>query len=137
MEQPDVVRHQQTIPHLVPSGAIQCEDGERPGAHLGADFLQMQVHGVDIGVRQHKPGANASCRAHRAEQIRPFVSLIAWRGRSAATLSPDAGQATLLANPRFVLPPQLDRLTLRAGRNRGGRQVGEVFLCASCAAASA
>jgi hypothetical protein len=33
----------------------------------------------------------------------------------------------LLANPRFVLPPQLDRLTLRAGRNRGGDQVGEVY----------
>ncbi len=30
MERPDVVRHHQTIPHLVPAGAIQGEHGERP-----------------------------------------------------------------------------------------------------------
>jgi hypothetical protein len=51
MEQPDVVRHYQTIPHLVPAGAIQCEHGERPSAYLRADFLQMQVHCMNIGTR--------------------------------------------------------------------------------------
>jgi hypothetical protein len=137
MEQADVVRHHEPITRLVPSCTVQRQHREGASADLRADFLQMQVHGVDIGVRQHKPGADASRRAHRAEQIRPFVSLITWRGRSAATLGPDAGQATLLSNPRLVLPPQLDRLTLCASRDRGGDQVGEVFLCASCAAASA
>ena len=51
MEQPDVVRHPQAIPHLMPSGAIQCEHGERPWAYLRADFLQMQVHRMSIGAR--------------------------------------------------------------------------------------
>jgi hypothetical protein len=79
----------------------------------------MQVHGVDIGVRQHEPGADASRRADRAEQICPLVTLIAWRSRTAATLGPDAGQAALLANSRFVLPPQLDRLAASVVGNRG------------------
>ena len=91
MEQADIFRHHEPIAQLVLPCTVQRQHREGALAHLRADFFQMQVHGVDIGVRQHKPGANASCRAHRAEQIRPFVSLIAWCGRSAATLSPDAG----------------------------------------------
>ena len=105
MEQPDVVRHQQAIPHLVPSGAVQCEHGERPRAHLRADFLQMQVHRVDIGTRENEPGANAAVRTDRAEQVGRLVALIAWRCGSAAALCPDAGQAALLADARLVLPP--------------------------------
>jgi hypothetical protein len=35
----------------VPPGAIQSEHGERPRAHQGADFLQMQVHRMNIGTR--------------------------------------------------------------------------------------
>jgi hypothetical protein len=50
---------------------------------------------------------------------------------------PDAGQAALLTNARLILPPQLDRPTLCGSGDRGGNQVGEVFLCAFCAAASA
>jgi hypothetical protein len=38
---------------------------------------------------------------------------------------------------RFFLPPQLDRLALCGRGNDGSNQVGEVFLCTSCAAASA
>ena len=137
MEQADIFGHHQTVAQLMPSRAVQRQHRKGPLADLDADFLQMQVHGVNIGVRQHKPGADASRRAHRAEQIRPLVSLIARCGRSATAFRPDAGQAALLTNPRFILPPQLDRLTLCAGRDRGGDQLGEVFLCASCAAASA
>jgi hypothetical protein len=33
----------------------------------------------------------------------------------------------LLANARFILPPQLDRLALRGGRDGGGNQIGKVF----------
>jgi hypothetical protein len=91
MEQADIVRHHEPIAQPVLSCTVQRQHREGALAHLGADFLQMQFHGVDIGVRQHKPGADASRRAHRAEQVRPFVSLIAWRSRSAATLPPDPG----------------------------------------------
>ena len=105
MEQPDVVRHQQAIPHLVPSGAIQCKPGERPWAHLGADFLQMQVHRVDIGTRENEPGANAAIWTDGAEQVGRLVALIARGCGSAAALCPNAGQAALLADASLILPP--------------------------------
>jgi hypothetical protein len=122
---------------LVPSSSVQRQHGEGTSADLGADFLQMQVHGVDVGVRQHQPGAHAAGRTDGAEQIGPMVTLIARRGGSAAAFCPNAGQAALLTNAGFILPPQLDRLAARGGRDGSGNQVGEVFLCASCAAASA
>jgi hypothetical protein len=52
---------------LVPSGTVQRQHGKRMLADLSADFLQVQVHGVDIGVWQHKPGANAACRTDGAK----------------------------------------------------------------------
>lgn len=137
MQQPDIVRHHQAIALLVPTRAVQREHGKRPPSNPSADFLQMQVHCFDVGVRQHEPGADAPRRADGAEQVGPFVTLIAWGGRSAAPLRPDARQAALLTNTSFVLPPQLDRLALCGRGNDGGNQLGEVFLCASCAAALA
>jgi hypothetical protein len=137
MQQPDIVRHHQAIALLVPSSAVQRQHGKRPLRDPLADFLQMQVHCFEVGVRQHEPDADAPRRADGAEQVGPFVTLIAWRGRSTAPLRPDARQAALLTNTSFVLPPQLDRLALCGGGNDGGNQLSEVFLCASCAAASA
>ena len=84
MEQPDIFWQPQAIPHLVPSGAIQCQHGERPRAHLRADFLQMQVHRMNIGARQNEPGANAAVWTDGAEQIGRLVALIAWRRGPAA-----------------------------------------------------
>ncbi len=69
MQQRDVVRHHQAIPHLVPPGAIQREHGERPWAYLRADFLQMQVHRMNIGTREHEPGAHTAVWTDGAEQI--------------------------------------------------------------------
>jgi hypothetical protein len=42
----------------------------------------------------------------------------------------------LLVDPGFVLEPDLDRLAGGCGRQDVGDQIGEVFLNASCAAAS-
>ena len=121
----------------MPTGAVECHDSESTRADPAADFLQMQVHRLDIGVRQHEPRPYTACRAYSAEQVGTFVALIAKRGGSAAALRPDAGQAAFLPNPRFVLPPQFDGLALRGSGDGGGNQIGKVFLCASCAATSA
>ena len=137
MKQPDVVGYHQAIPHLVPPGAVQGQHGERPLAHLPADFLQMQVHGMNIGTRQNKPSANTAIWTDGAEQIGRLVALIARGCGSAAAQSPDAGQAALLTNAGFILPPQLNWLALRGTGNDGGDKIGEVFLCASWASASA
>src|SRR6202023_3077030 len=137
MQQPDIVRYHRAIALLVPSGAYQRQHGKRPLTDPSADFLQMQVHRFEVGVRQHEPGADAPRRADGAEQVGPLIALIAWCCRSAAPLRPDARQAALLTNTSFVLPPQLDRFALCGRGDDGGDQLGEVFLCASCAAASA
>jgi hypothetical protein len=73
---------------------------------------RCRFHGVDIGVPQHEPGADTARWTDSTEQIGRLVALIAWRSRSSAAFRPDAGQAALLTNPRFILPPQFDRLTL-------------------------
>ena len=73
-----------------------------------------------IGVRQHEPRATASCRTYSAKQIGPLVTLIARHAGSAAALRPDAGQAALLTNTGFVLPPQFDRFFSRGRGNCGG-----------------
>jgi hypothetical protein len=41
----------------------------------------------------------------------------------------------LLADPSFVLPPEVDWFAMGVLRDCGGDQIGEVFLCASLAAA--
>jgi hypothetical protein len=136
-QQPDIVRHDQATAGLMPPGAVECYDSESTRADPAADLLQMQIHRLDIGVRQHEPRPDTPCRAYSAEQVGTFVALIAKRGGSAAALRPDAGQAAFLPNARFVLPPQFDGLGLRGRGDDGGNQIGKVFLCASCAAASA
>jgi len=59
MGQADIVGRQPTITQLVPSDTVQRQHGKGIMAGLGADFLQLQVHGVDVSVRQHQPGADA------------------------------------------------------------------------------
>ena len=88
------------------------------------------------------------------DTVGPTVAAIAWRGRAAAALRPEPGQRALLANPggmsqrfqsakRFgmangglILPPVLYRFAAGVLGDRGGNQIGKVFLCASWAAAS-
>ena len=121
----------------MPPGAVQRQYGKGTRGDPPANFLQMPVHRVDIGVRQHEPSAHPACWANGAEQIGPFVTLIAQRRGAAATLGPNAGQTALLTNTGFVLPPQLDRPAVRGRGDGGSNQFGKVFLCASCGAASA
>jgi hypothetical protein len=68
------------------------------------------VHGFDVDGRQHQSGANATGRADGAEQIGPGEAPVARRARTGTAPGPDAGLRALLANPCFVLEPDLDRL---------------------------
>src|SRR6202012_6025994 len=111
-------------------------DGMGARCDLCADFRQVQVHCVAIDVRQDQRRANAPGRTDGAENVGPFVSLIARLARTAARFRPDIGQAALLADSGFVLPPEFDRLATGAGGNDGADQLGKVFLCAACASAS-
>jgi hypothetical protein len=95
----------QPTAELMPAGAIQHDDRMRTRRDPAADLGQMQVHGFGIGLRQHQSRANTARRTNGAEDVRPVVALIARRGRPAALPGPDMGQAALLADTGFVLPP--------------------------------
>lgn len=88
-------------------------------------------------MRRFPPLAFHALRARNLGQLRPLVAAVAWRDRATALLRPDIGPATLLADTRLILQPELDRLTAGFGRNGGGDQLGVVFLCVSWAATSA
>ena len=51
VEQGDVVRELQLPALLMPSGAIQSEDGVVAGQDRGADLGEMPVHHVDVDGR--------------------------------------------------------------------------------------
>ena len=76
-QQPNVVRHHQAVAGLMPTGAVECHDSKSTRADPAADFLQMQVHGLGIGVRQHQTRPDTACRAYSAEQVGTFVTLVA------------------------------------------------------------
>ena len=77
MQQPDIVRQHQPFTAPVPSGAVQRQHGKGALTDLAADLSQVQVHGFDVGVRQHEPTADNPRRADSTKQIGPFVALIA------------------------------------------------------------
>ena len=137
MQQADVVRKVQLPAELMPPGAIQQQDGMRARRDMAADLNQMQVHRLGIGLGQDKGGAGAARRTDRAEDVGPVIALIARRRRPGALFRPDVGQAALLADACFILPPELDRLAAGLGRDGVSDQCGKVFLCASCAELSA
>ena len=103
MQQTDVGGDLQFAAGLMPSGAIEDQHGMRLGGNLTADLLQMQVHRVAVGPRQHPGGADATIGTDGAENIGPSITLIARRRRPLAALTPDVGQAGMLTDPGFVL----------------------------------
>ena len=92
----------------------------RAGRDLAADFGQMQVHRLGVDSGQYESSPYPAGGADGAEQIGPVVTLVAGSARSAALGCPDVGQAALLADPGFILPPKLDRLAAGVFRDRRG-----------------
>src|SRR5271166_3572747 len=128
--------YSRTKARLMPTRPIKEQDGVTALRHLAADFLEMQIHRLGVGIRQDQSRADIATRTDGAENVGPFAALIARRGRTAAAFGPNAGQRALLPNPSFILPPEFDRLVARMLGDCGFDQIGEVFLCASCAAGS-
>ncbi len=122
---------------LVIAGAVHDQDGMGAWRDDAADLLKMRRHRPGIGARQNQTGGTGALGTDGAEEIGPFVALIAWRGGACPASRPDPGQASFLANPGFVLEPDLDRLRFGGIRQSVVDEVGEVFLKVSWTAASA
>ena len=119
------------------AGAIEDDGGMCTGTDLTTDLGEMQRQPFAVGGRENKGCGGATLRTNGAEDVGPFIALIARSARARSALGPDAGQRALLADPRFVLEPDFDGLVLGALRELGGERRGEVFLKVSWASSSA
>src|SRR6476661_1999418 len=85
---------------------------------VAADLVEMKLHGLCVDVRQSERSAGAAGWTDGVEQVGALVALIGGLTRPRAAPCPLPDQAVLLADPGFVLEPDLDR--------RGGRHAGQV-----------
>src|ERR1035437_8841469 len=111
------------------SGAVVCS-------------WSLLIRGAQRARHQAETPLIALCRfpgpalTDGAEDVGPFVALVARRARPRSTPSPDAGQRALLADARLVLEPDFNGLIFgMVGEPRDDRR-GEVFLNASWASSS-
>src|SRR3954471_14630716 len=124
------------VPGRVPARPVEHDHGVRARGDLAAD-RQVQAGGLGVGVREDEGGADRPFGADRAERVGPGVAAVARGSGAGAAARPDPGQGALLADAGLILEPDLDRLAAGALGQRLAYQLGEAFLNAACAAASA
>jgi len=100
----------------VVAGAVEDDDGVGALGHGFADFSEVQVEGVGIGVRQDQGGTGAALGTGGAEDVGPVIAPVSRGTRSRAFLRPDPGQRAWLADASFVLEPDFEWLAVRMGR---------------------
>ena len=105
----------------------------RVGRDVAGDLGEMQVHGLGVDLRQHESGGFLGLGAGGSEEVGRLVALIAGLPRPAAAARPLSGQLALLADPGFVLEPDLDPLPRRFLADGGNDQLGQFFLNSACA----
>lgn len=106
------------------------------GRDHGADLDQMRLHGLGVAPGHDEPGALAFGRADRPKDIGPLRALIMRCAGPGPATSPSAGDLVLLADPRFILKPQLYALAVGLALLDLRHAGGKVFLNASAAAGS-
>ena len=112
----------------MPPGPVHEQRGVRAGCDVTADLVDVELHGLGIGVGKRQTGADAARRADGAEQICAAVALIRRLAGPGSAARPLPDDAVLLPDPGFVLPPDLDRLALRQIGQMRAQRAREVFL---------
>jgi len=120
----------------MPSGAIKQQHGVCALGNMAADFVEMKLHGVGVGIGQSKRRARAARRTDRTEEIGILVALVGRLARPRAAAGPLPYEAVLLADPGFILEPDFDCLALLQAGQMGAQRACEVFLNSSMIRAS-
>jgi hypothetical protein len=60
----------------VPSGPVQQQHGVRALGDVAPDFVEVELHHVNVGVGRHEARPDAAGRADGAEQISVVVALV-------------------------------------------------------------
>lgn len=100
-----------------------------------ANLVEMGLHGLGVGKRHGKRGADPAPGADRAEQIGAFITLVGRLPGPRSAPGPLPYQAVLLPDPGFILKPNLDRSVLRDMGKMGLQRFAEVFLNVSMVSA--
>ena len=116
---------------LVPSCSVHQHSRMSPTGDVFADLVEMQLHGVGVGLGEHQSGPRSPFRADGAEQVGVLVALISWEDWPRAPSGPDANPSVLLPKPRLILEPDLNGRGFRQVAYVGGKRGGEVFLNSS------
>src|SRR5271157_742796 len=91
----------------MPSGFVEHEDGVATRRNVLGDFIEMQLHRLDVAPGQDQADRLALLRADRAEDVGRGGALVA-RGRGPRSpLGPAPGDLVLLSDARFVGEPDL------------------------------
>ena len=120
----------------MPACAVEHEHGVGAGRDADGYLGEVVVHRAGVGEGHDQACGHAALRADRAENIGPLVAGVAGRARPRAALRPDPGERALLADPRLILEPDLERFAPCSLGDRRGYRLGKVFLKASWASGS-
>ena len=105
-QQSDVGRHDQ-FGRTVPSSLIEDDDGMGAGCHVERDLFEMHAHRLAVAAGHDDACSLAFSRADRTKDPCRGTPLITRSRGARAALGPAPGELGLLADPGFVLPPQL------------------------------
>jgi hypothetical protein len=115
----------------VPSGPIEQEHRASAMCDLARDDIEMGLHGLGVGGGHDESGARVPRGTDGTEQEGAVVALVFGLARPRSFARPQAREAVLLADPRLVLEPDLDRRIPAQVASVGGERGGEVFMNAS------
>ncbi len=131
-----VFRQRNLATALMPPGAVTDNRRDRAGRDLRADLGEVQVHAFHVGGWRDDRRADTACRTDRAKDVGGVVAVVAQHRRTQTDRRPDITERAFLPDPGLILEPDLHRRG-RGAAVQGLLQAGtEVFLKASCAAAS-
>ena len=85
-------------PRLMPAGAVADQYGVGAGRDLGADFLQMRIHRLGVGVGHDHGRADASLWADGPENVGGNVPVVAHHQRARADRRPYVGVSAFLTD---------------------------------------
>lgn len=99
-------------------------------------LLKVELHGFGVGLRQGKPSTCSTRRADGPEEIGIGITLVGGLPWPCAPFCPLPDNSILLAEPRFILEPDLNRSVCRQMVEMGVQGRREVFLNAAIVSAS-
>jgi len=121
----------------MPSGFVEHEDGMTSWLDVLCDFVQMQLHRLDVAPGQDQADGLALLRANRAKDIGRGRAQVARRRRTRSPPCPTPCDLVLLSDARLVGEPDFYAVDADALLARDFLQARrEAFLKSSIAVAA-